>query len=108
MKNKGFTLIELLVVIVILAIIALITVPNALAMIATAQERANARSEDGILRAAELYCMTEKLKGTAPIIAVSMNNLVPNFIKAVPDHLDGQDHIEFNQDTCAPNFVIPE
>ncbi len=60
MNKKGFTLIELLVVIVILAIIALITVPNALAMIATSQERADARSLEGALRAAEVYCMREK------------------------------------------------
>lgn len=57
MNKKGFTLIELLVVIVILAIIALITVPNALAMITTAQERADARSADAFFRAAEVYCL---------------------------------------------------
>lgn len=63
MNKKGFTLIELLVVIVILAIIALITVPNALAMITTAQTRADERSRESVRRAAEIYCLQQK---TAP------------------------------------------
>ena len=57
MNKKGFTLIELLVVIVILAIIALITVPNALAMITTAQQRSDARSVEGVRRAIEVICL---------------------------------------------------
>ncbi len=78
MNKKGFTLIELLVVIVILAIIALITVPNALAMITTAQERADARSEDGIRRAAEVYCLEQKTLSpgatvTSPVVAADLD-----------------------------------
>ena len=48
MKNKkGFTLIELLAVIVVLAIIALITIPQVLGMTDKAKESANLRSVEG-------------------------------------------------------------
>lgn len=57
MKNnaKGFTLIELLAVIVILAIIALITVPGVLNIISDAREGAAVDSAYGMREAARNY-----------------------------------------------------
>ena len=105
MNKRGFTLIELLVVIVILAIIALITVPNALAMITTARQRSNQRSNDSVLRAAELFCLdgrTASASATAPA-SVTVAGLAPNYIRAVPSHLGtGTQVINFNATTCAP------
>ena len=77
MNKKGFTLIELLVVIVILAIIALITVPNALAMITTAQQRSDQRSVEGVKRALEVICLKNQtlptpLANPIPVAAVDI------------------------------------
>ncbi len=57
--KKGFTLIELLVVMVVLAIIALITVPNALRMIDEAARRADIASVRGLVKAGEEYFLKE-------------------------------------------------
>ena len=62
MKNKkGFTLIELLAVIVILAIIALITVPQVLGMTTSSRNQANMRSLEGHIRNMENQLVSEKL-----------------------------------------------
>ena len=85
MNKKGFTLIELLVVIVILAIIALITVPNALAMITTAQTRANDRSRESGLRAAEIFCLearTASPTATAPASVTTAALVSANLVRA--------------------------
>ncbi len=57
--KKGFTLIELLVVMVVLAIIALITVPNALRMIDEAARRADIASVRNLVKAGEEYFLQE-------------------------------------------------
>ncbi len=54
-KRKGFTLIELLAVIVVLAIIALITVPIILNLIEKARKGAFARSAENVLKSSKLY-----------------------------------------------------
>ena len=55
MKKKGFTLIELLAVIIILAIIALITVPVIMNIIERANKSAFKDSAYGIIKAGELH-----------------------------------------------------
>ena len=56
MKNKkGFTLIELLAVIIILAVIALITVPVVVNMIEKANKSSFKEMANGLLRAGDLY-----------------------------------------------------
>lgn len=60
MKRKGFTLIELLAVIVILAVIALITVPMILNTIEKARKQAFLDSAYGIIEAGE-YFYTENI-----------------------------------------------
>ena len=58
MKNKkGFTLIELLAVIVILAIIALISVPMVLKYIQNAKEQSGEQSIKAFVKAAQIYHM---------------------------------------------------
>ena len=58
MKNKGFTLIELLAVIVILALIALVTIPMINNVIEKAKKGALEDSVYGLKSAAELYYST--------------------------------------------------
>jgi len=58
MKKKGFTLIELLAVIVILAVIALITIPIILGVIKTAEKNAFKNSVYGIYDAIDYYYAT--------------------------------------------------
>lgn len=59
--KKGFTLIELLAVIVILAIIALISVPIIARVVTAAKEKSFVLSVEGILDAAELKLSTNEL-----------------------------------------------
>lgn len=47
MNKKGFTLLELLAVIVVLAVIALITIPIVTGIITSAKDSSNARSLEG-------------------------------------------------------------
>jgi len=54
-RNKGFTLIELLAVIIILAIIALITVPVIMNIIERANKSAFKDSAYGVIKAGELH-----------------------------------------------------
>ena len=63
MRKKGFTLIELLAVIVILAIIALISVPLILNVIADSKKGAFKSTAYGIIEAAELEYAQSILKG---------------------------------------------
>ncbi|MDD3453816.1 MAG: prepilin-type N-terminal cleavage/methylation domain-containing protein, partial [Bacilli bacterium] len=56
--KKGFTLVELLAVIVILAVIALISVPIILGIIEKSKKGATEDSAYGILEAANLYYAT--------------------------------------------------
>ena len=59
----GFTLIELLAVIVILAIIALITVPLILNVIETAKRGSFKDTAYGLIESAELYYSKQQLNG---------------------------------------------
>ncbi|MDD3453720.1 MAG: type II secretion system protein [Bacilli bacterium] len=63
--KKGFTLIELLAVIVILAVIALISVPIILGIIEKSKKGATEDSAYGILEAANLYYATNSEAGVA-------------------------------------------
>ena len=65
MKKKGFTLIELLAVIVILAVIALISMPLVLNTINKAKEGSNKNSVYGIVEAAELYASGQLIKNNS-------------------------------------------
>lgn len=58
MKKKGFTLIELLAVIIILAVIALITVPIVLNIIEKSRKQAFLNSAYGIMETAQTYYAT--------------------------------------------------
>ena len=62
MKEKGFTLIELLAVIIIIAVIALITIPIIINTIEKAKKNALVDSAYGILKAGNLYYMEEMSK----------------------------------------------
>ena len=62
-KNKGFTLIEMLTVIVILAIVALITIPLILKYIDKAKDEAKLRSAENYLKASENEIVSRMLKG---------------------------------------------
>ena len=66
MNKKGFTLIELLAVIVLLAVVALITVPNVLDIIEESRKGSVSESARGIIRAAENYYMQGVMRGDAP------------------------------------------
>ena len=73
MKNKnGFTLIELLAVIVILAIVALISVPIILNIIENAKKGALKDSAYGIIDAAELYYAKELTKVNTDTISFTI------------------------------------
>lgn len=65
MKKNGFTLIELLAVIVILAVIALISVPLVLNQIEISRKGAFKQTASNIVRAAETYAVSESMNGTA-------------------------------------------
>ena len=58
MKKKGFTLIELLAVIIILAVIALITVPIVLNIIEKSRKQAFLNSAYSIMETAQTYYAT--------------------------------------------------
>ena len=62
MKKRGFTLIELLAVIVILAIIALITVPVIFSIINSARLETDKRSAENYIKAAEQYFAINSLE----------------------------------------------
>ena len=63
MKKKGFTLIELLAVIVILAIIALITIPLIGNVIEKAKIGALENSVNGLVESANMYYANQSIKG---------------------------------------------
>ena len=63
MKKKGFTLIELLAVIVILAVIALISMPLVLNTIDKAKKGAAIESANGVISAAENKYMSSMITG---------------------------------------------
>ena len=62
MKKKGFTLIELLAVIIILAIIALITVPVIMNIIEKSNKAAFKDTAYGIIKSGELYYANKLLE----------------------------------------------
>ncbi len=59
-KSKGFTLIELLAVLVVLTIVSLIAVPVVLNIIDTARKNAFKNTVYGVMRAADLFMVSEK------------------------------------------------
>ena len=108
MNKKGFTLIELLVVIVILAIIALITVPNALAMITTAQTRANERSAESFFRAAEAYCLAVRTASPTASAPTGTITAIPggNPTIDVRGNAPASFSITFNANTCTASGTV--
>ena len=62
MKKKGFTLVELLAVIVILAIIALITIPLVIKTINNSEIEGEKKSIDGYVRAEESYIQNDMMQ----------------------------------------------
>lgn len=73
-KKNGFTLIELLAVIVILAIIALITVPLILNVIEEASMGSFKSTAYGIVRSAETECVTNLIYGNSTSREVFFEN----------------------------------
>ena len=63
MKKKGFTLIELLAVIVVLAVVALISMPLVLNTIDKAKRGAAIESANGVISAAENKYMSSMITG---------------------------------------------
>ena len=74
MKQKGFTLIELLAVIVVLAVIALISVPIITSVIDKAKVGALKDSAYGILEASELYLAKNMSEGITDAIEFTCSN----------------------------------
>lgn len=72
MKRRGFTLIELLAVIVVLAIIALITVPILLGVIEKAKKGAFKDGVYSIFSSSEIYLINSKTTLTSSGVAVSV------------------------------------
>ena len=68
MNKKGFTLIELQAVIVILAVIALITVPVVINIINNAKKGAAEDSAYGVIEAAKLYWVENSLEDTNNVV----------------------------------------
>lgn len=60
MNNKGFTLVELLGVIVLLALIALITIPNISSAIKKGREDADNQTKENIVLAAKNWALDNK------------------------------------------------
>ena len=77
MRKKGFTLIELLAVIVILAVIALITIPMILGVIEKSRKAAFKDSVYGIIESADLYIASN--------LGVSDNEFICNGKKCYAD-----------------------
>ena len=100
MKNKGFTLIELLAVIVILAVIALITVPIVLNII-------NDGKEKSVLRSAELYEKPEVETGTYTVQEDgSICSSSGCQSRQIPVEVDGQKPDEGSIIEIGPNKTI--
>lgn len=77
-NQKGFTLIELLAVIVILAIIALITTPIVLNVIAKARDDAAVNKMYGVIDAVRLAYTQDQIK-TNPVSPNSNGKIVTSF-----------------------------
>lgn len=60
MNNKGFTLVELLGVIILLALIALITIPNISSGIKKGREEADKQIKDNIVLASKNWALDNK------------------------------------------------
>ena len=67
MRKKGFTLIELLAVIVILAILALITVPIVLKLVNNARRDSSVRSAENYLDGVKKAVMNDAINSEAEI-----------------------------------------
>lgn len=99
-KNKGFTLIELLAVIVVLAIVALISVPIVLNSIQTVRTGAKIETARGIVKAAEFYCAEELLGGN---IITSLNDInLIDYTGTDPDSFD----LDFDENCKATGSVL--
>ncbi len=69
MKKKGFTLIELLTVIIIIAIVALITIPVVSHLIDDSKKNTFSNSVTGMIKSIEMY--STKVAGTSVILDLS-------------------------------------
>ena len=109
MKNKkGFTLIELLAVIVVLAIIALITVPQILGMTSKSRNQASLRSLEGHIRNIDNQLAMDKFQNDTKSGSYTFENLnLENFPKK--DHLRCEEY-EVNNNVVyeAKNCLIDE
>lgn len=74
MNKKGFTLIELLAVIIVLAIIALISIPVVLNIITKAEEKAFIDSGYGLLKAAEFNYTESVIDGNNGLATYTFSN----------------------------------
>jgi prepilin-type N-terminal cleavage/methylation domain-containing protein len=93
MKNKGFTLLEMLTALIIMAIVAIITIPVVLNIITGMRKRAFLESEKGLIRAATNYLnFNEELYPTniGDITEVSIDTLVTEeFVRELKNPVDG-------------------
>lgn len=99
MKNrKGFTLIELLAVIVVLAIIALITIPQVLGMTEKSRNQANMRSIEGHIRNVDNQLAMDKFQNQT-------KNGIYNFTELNLNNFPKKDHLRCEEYSVDNNVV---
>ena len=104
MAHKGFTLVELLAVIVILAVVAIVTVPIIFNVLNDSQEGINKSQEKNIIESAKKYVIDKPFTEETDIICVYeliKGGYIDN--KALIDPVTKE---EFN-DACVVVVLIP-
>ncbi len=77
MNKKGFTLTELLVVIALIAVLALLVVPNVMQVRNNINERLYSEKEDYIVSAAEMYASNNPdLFASGDIVTIKLSDLI--------------------------------
>ena len=87
-KDTGFTLIELLIVVAIIGIIAAIAIPNLLNAIDRSKQKRTMMDMRSIGVACEEYSLDQNfypLQATQGDVSAIVGDLVPKYIKVVPD-----------------------
>ena len=92
MRKNAFTLIELLGVLMILAIIAVITIPIINNILSNSREQAYQRSVEGIIEAARLYVTSEGKMPSATSQNLTLDDLIASGFLEDKDIIDPRDN----------------